>query len=108
ANRELFEEQVELILKAFGQESFAHHGKHYTVPPDVPYRGYQLKEITLVPRPRRRPVEIWQPIVSGSARGLDFMAHVEGREAGDHRGRGPRLSSTPTGRRRRSPRPARR
>ena len=27
-----------------------------------------------MPRPRRRPVEIWQPIVSGSARGLDFMA----------------------------------
>jgi len=74
ANRELFEEQVELILKAFESESFAHHGKHYTVPPDVPYRGYQLKEITLVPRPLRRPVEVWQPIVSGSARSLDFMA----------------------------------
>jgi hypothetical protein len=38
----------------------------------VPYRGYQLKEITLVPRPLR-PVEVWQPIVSGGARGLDFM-----------------------------------
>jgi alkanesulfonate monooxygenase SsuD/methylene tetrahydromethanopterin reductase-like flavin-dependent oxidoreductase (luciferase family) len=74
ANRELFEEQVELILKAFEAESFAHHGKHYTVPPDVPYRGYRLKEITLVPRPLRRPVEVWQPIVSGSARSLDFMA----------------------------------
>jgi alkanesulfonate monooxygenase SsuD/methylene tetrahydromethanopterin reductase-like flavin-dependent oxidoreductase (luciferase family) len=74
ANRELFEEQVELILKAFRQESFTHHGKHYTVPPDVPYRGYQLKEITLVPRPVHQPVEVWQPIVSGSARSLDFMA----------------------------------
>ena len=74
ANRELFEEQVEIILKAFGRESFAHHGKHYTIPPDVPYRGYQLKEITLVPRPLRQPVEVWQPIVSGSARSLDFMA----------------------------------
>ncbi len=74
ANRELFEEQVEILLKAFGRESFAHQGKHYTIPPDVPYRGYRLKEITLVPRPLRRPVEIWQPIVSGSARGLDFMA----------------------------------
>jgi len=74
ANRELFEEQVELILKAFDRESFSHRGKHYTVPPDVPYRGYRLGEITLVPRPRRRPVEVWQPIVSGSARSLDFMA----------------------------------
>ncbi len=74
ANRELFEEQVEIILKAFRQDSFSHHGKYYTIPPEVLYRGYQMKEITLVPRPVYQPVEIWQPIVSGSARGLDFMA----------------------------------
>jgi alkanesulfonate monooxygenase SsuD/methylene tetrahydromethanopterin reductase-like flavin-dependent oxidoreductase (luciferase family) len=73
ANRELFEEQVEIIMKAFHEESFSHHGKHYTLPPAVPYRGYQLGEITLVPRPLRRPVECWQPIVSASPRGLDFM-----------------------------------
>ena len=74
ANRALFEEQVEIILKAFREESFAHRGKHYTLPPEVPYRGYPLKEITLVPRPTHQPVEVWQPIVSGSARSLDFMA----------------------------------
>ena len=74
ANRELFEEQVEIILKAFAHESFAHAGKRYTLPPSVPYRGYQLSELTLVPRPVHRPVEVWQPIVSGSARSLDFMA----------------------------------
>jgi alkanesulfonate monooxygenase SsuD/methylene tetrahydromethanopterin reductase-like flavin-dependent oxidoreductase (luciferase family) len=73
ANRELFEEQVEILMKAFNQESFSHHGKHYTLPPAVPYRGYELKEITLVPRPVRRPVETWQPIVSASPRALDFM-----------------------------------
>ena len=73
ANREVFEEQVEIIFKAFNQESFSHHGKHYTLPPAVPYRGYELKEITLVPRPIRRPVECWQPIVSASTRALDFM-----------------------------------
>jgi alkanesulfonate monooxygenase SsuD/methylene tetrahydromethanopterin reductase-like flavin-dependent oxidoreductase (luciferase family) len=39
----------------------------------VPYRGYELKEITLVPRPIKRPVETWQPIVSANARGIDFM-----------------------------------
>ena len=74
ANRELFEEQVEIILKAFREESFSHQGKHYTIPPEVPYRGYRLKEITLVPRPVHQPLEVWQPIVSGSARSLDFMA----------------------------------
>ena len=73
ANRELFEEQVDIVMKAFAQESFSHHGKHYTLPPAVPYRGYELKEITLVPRPMNLPVECWQPVVSASARGLDFM-----------------------------------
>jgi len=72
ANRELFEEQVEIILKAFNQESFSHHGKHYDIPPDVPYRGYQLEEVTLVPRPINLPVEIWQPMSSG--RSIDFIA----------------------------------
>jgi alkanesulfonate monooxygenase SsuD/methylene tetrahydromethanopterin reductase-like flavin-dependent oxidoreductase (luciferase family) len=73
ANRELFEEQVEIIFKAFNKESFSHRGKHYTFPPEVPYRGYTLKELTLVPRPVHLPVETWQPVVSASARGLDFM-----------------------------------
>ena len=74
ANRDLFEEQIEVIVKAFNEESFSHHGKYYTIPPEVPYRGYDLKEITLVPRPVNRPVEMWQPIVSASPRGVDFMA----------------------------------
>jgi alkanesulfonate monooxygenase SsuD/methylene tetrahydromethanopterin reductase-like flavin-dependent oxidoreductase (luciferase family) len=73
ANRELFEEQVEIIFKAFNNASFSHKGKHYTLPPEVPYRGYTLKELTLVPRPIHLPVECWQPVVSASARGLDFM-----------------------------------
>ena len=73
ANRDLFEEQVEILLKAFNNESFSHKGKYYTLPPEVPYRGYQLKELTLVPRPVNLPVETWQPVVSAGARGLDFM-----------------------------------
>jgi hypothetical protein len=40
----------------------------------VPYRGYTLKEITLIPAPERLPVECWQPIQSGSERAFDFMA----------------------------------
>jgi alkanesulfonate monooxygenase SsuD/methylene tetrahydromethanopterin reductase-like flavin-dependent oxidoreductase (luciferase family) len=74
ANREIFEEQVEIIMKAFNEESFSHHGKHYTLPPEVPYRGYTLKELTLVPRPRTLPVETYQPLVSASQRAMDFMA----------------------------------
>jgi alkanesulfonate monooxygenase SsuD/methylene tetrahydromethanopterin reductase-like flavin-dependent oxidoreductase (luciferase family) len=73
ANRALFEEQVEVIFKAFDSERFAHHGPHYDLPPRVPYRGYELEDLTLVPRPIHRPVECWQPIVSANPRGLDFM-----------------------------------
>ncbi len=72
-NRELFEEGVDLILKAFNEESFSHHGKHFDVPPDIPYRGYRLEKISLVPRPRTLPVEVWQPIVGGSQYSMDFM-----------------------------------
>jgi len=74
ANREIFEEQVEIMMKAFNEESFSHEGKHYKLPPEVPYRGYMLKELTLVPRPRNLPVETWQPMVSASQRAMDFMA----------------------------------
>ena len=80
ANREMFEEQVEILFKAFNEESFSYDGKFYKIPPEVPYRGYTLKEITLVPRPRNLPVETWQPVVSASQRAMDFMAkhHIKG------------------------------
>lgn len=73
ANRELFEDQCEIIFKAFNNRSFSHHSEYYQIPPDVPYRGYDLKEITLVPRPATLPVETWQPIVSASERQINFM-----------------------------------
>jgi alkanesulfonate monooxygenase SsuD/methylene tetrahydromethanopterin reductase-like flavin-dependent oxidoreductase (luciferase family) len=44
------------------------------MPPEVPYRGYTLKDLTLVPRPERLPVECWQPIQGGTQRAFDFMA----------------------------------
>ena len=73
ANRELFEEQVEVILKAWNEPSFSHHGAHYDLPARVPFRGRGVEEITLVPRPLHRPVECWQPMASQSQRGMDFM-----------------------------------
>ncbi len=72
ANKELFEEQMEVLFKCFNEESWSHHGKHYDLPPAVPYRGYDLREITCVPRPIHRPVEMWQPIASGKT--LDYIA----------------------------------
>jgi len=72
ANREIFEEGVDLLLKCFNEESFRHKGKYFECPPRVPYRGYDLEEITCVPRPKHLPVEIVMPIASG--RTIDFMA----------------------------------
>ena len=72
ANLEMFEEQFELMWKALHEEQFSHRGKYYTVPPGVKYRGYALTDVTLVPRPIHRPVEIWQPIASGKT--IDFLA----------------------------------
>ncbi len=74
ANRDMFEEQVEVLMKAFNERSFSHHGKNYNIPPPVQYRGYELDEITLVPKPMNRPIECWQPIQGGTTRALDFMA----------------------------------
>jgi alkanesulfonate monooxygenase SsuD/methylene tetrahydromethanopterin reductase-like flavin-dependent oxidoreductase (luciferase family) len=71
-NRELFEEGLELLLKCFNEEQFHHKGKFYEAPPPVPYRGYGLKDITLVPRPKHLPVEIWMPIASGKT--IEMMA----------------------------------
>jgi alkanesulfonate monooxygenase SsuD/methylene tetrahydromethanopterin reductase-like flavin-dependent oxidoreductase (luciferase family) len=72
ANKELFEEQMEVLLKCFNEEQFTHHGKRYQIPAQVPYRGYDLKDVTCVPRPIHLPVEIWQPIASGKT--LDYIA----------------------------------
>ena len=70
--RELFEEQVELLLKALRSDAFEHRGRFYDLPPAIDYRGAPLTDLTLVPKPRRS-TECWQPIVSGTDRGIDFM-----------------------------------
>ena len=80
ANRELFEEQVDIIFKAFNSEEFSHKGKHYTLPPEVPYRGYTLKELTLCrgrsvcrwsvgSRSRVAPNALWRSWRSTGSRG---------------------------------------
>ena len=77
ANREMFEEGVDVLFKAFEGKPFSHKGKYWTIPPEVPYRGYTLKEITLIPAPERLPVECWQPIQSGSERAFDLsLIHI--------------------------------
>ena len=89
ANKELFEEQMDVLMKCFDEESWSHHGTHYDIPPAVPYRGYELREVACVPRPIHRPVEIWQPIASGktldyiAARGIKGMVTLNGERIWD-------------------------
>ncbi len=71
-NREFFEEQLQLLLACFNEQSFHFKGKYYEAPPPVDYRGYKLKDLTLVPRPKHLPVEIWMPVASGKT--IDMMA----------------------------------
>jgi hypothetical protein len=56
--------------------------EYYTLPPDVPYRGYQLKELTLVPGPVNRPVECWRPIVSATPQRWISVKRHQGAVAG--------------------------
>jgi len=71
-NRALFEEQLQLLLAAFNEPSFHFKGAFYECPPPVEYRGYRLADITLVPRPKHLPVDIWMPIASGKT--IELMA----------------------------------
>ena len=43
ANRALFEEQLQLLLKCFNEDAFHHKGKYYECPPPVDYRGYTAR-----------------------------------------------------------------
>ena len=72
ANRDLFEEQLDLLMKCFSQPSFHHKGPRYEVPPPVPYRGYTLTDVTMVPRPKHLPVDIYMPVASGKS--IETMA----------------------------------
>lgn len=84
ANAALFQEQMEVIFKAFDEDSWSHRGRFYTIPADVDYRGYRLTDVTMVPRPVNRPVEMWQAIASGKSipfmvqRGIKGMVTMNG------------------------------
>jgi alkanesulfonate monooxygenase SsuD/methylene tetrahydromethanopterin reductase-like flavin-dependent oxidoreductase (luciferase family) len=71
ANAELFREQMQILFKSFNEERWSHKGRFYEIPAPVKYRGYDLQDVTVVPRPVNRPVEIWQAIASGKS--IPFM-----------------------------------
>ncbi|CAB4610592.1 unannotated protein [freshwater metagenome] len=63
-NREIFEESMEVIKRAWNNERFSFKGKHFAFPPDdIPDRGSYVDDLTLIPRPERT-VDIYQPVTS--------------------------------------------
>lgn len=72
-NRDLFEDQMELLLKAFHGDKFTHHSDNYDVPRPVPYRTTTVSEVTVVPKPLYNK-DVWQAIASAKPRGIEFMA----------------------------------
>ncbi|MFM8857736.1 MAG: LLM class flavin-dependent oxidoreductase, partial [Actinomycetota bacterium] len=73
-NREVFEESMEIIRRALGNETFSFTGKHFQIPLEgIPDRGSTVQHLTLVPRPIY-PFEIWQAVTSPPT--LDYVARV--------------------------------
>lgn len=71
-NRELFEESMEVILRAFSNERFNFTGTHFTFPPPgIPDRGSVVQDLTLVPKPRNLPT-VYQAV--GSPATLQYVA----------------------------------
>jgi len=73
ANQELFEEQMEVLLKCFNEESWSHKGEHSHHSRPVEYRGYKLDKITVVPRPPPSARRALAARASGKT--LPYIAH---------------------------------
>ena len=63
-NRQIFEESLEIIKRAWTNERFSFKGEHFTWPAeDIPDRGSNVDDLTLIPRPQRS-IDIFQPVTS--------------------------------------------
>ncbi len=63
-NRLLYDEAMEVIVRALDNEEFSFHGDYFDFPPPgIPDRGGFVETLTLVPRPLH-PYEIYQAITS--------------------------------------------
>ena len=63
-NRQIFEESLEIIKRAWTNERFSFKGEHFTLPAeDIPDRGSNVDDLTLIPRPQRS-IDIYQPVTS--------------------------------------------
>ena len=62
-SREIFAEHLEVVLKAWTQEKFAHRGVHYDIPETL--RDARGREISIIPKPVQKPhPPVWIAAVS--------------------------------------------
>ena len=62
-SREIFAEHLEVVLKAWTQEKFAHRGVHYDIPENL--RDARGREISIIPKPVQKPYPpVWIAAVS--------------------------------------------
>ena len=62
-SREIFAEHLEVVLKAWTQEKFAHRGVHYDIPETL--RDARGREISIIPKPVQKPYPpVWIAAVS--------------------------------------------
>jgi alkanesulfonate monooxygenase SsuD/methylene tetrahydromethanopterin reductase-like flavin-dependent oxidoreductase (luciferase family) len=63
-NREITQESLDVLHLAMSTERFRYEGRHFQLPPPgIPDRGGEVRELTLIPRPRY-PYETWQAVTS--------------------------------------------
>ena len=63
-NRQIFEESLEIIKRAWTNERFSFKGEHFTLPAeDIPDRGSNVDDLTLIPRPQRS-IDNYHPVTS--------------------------------------------
>ena len=78
-NREIFEESMEVIKLAWGQERSRYRGKHFVFPPDdVPDRGTFVNDLTLDP-----PARTHRRHLPAGHLARDDRIRAEGRPQGD-------------------------
>ena len=71
-NRDLFEEQLQLLLKCFNEPEFHSQGPVLRGAAAGGVSRLHAEGHHMVPRPKHLPVEIWMPIASGKT--IDMMA----------------------------------
>ena len=77
ANKRMYMEMAEILYRVMREDRFSHKGEFFIIPPEVPYRGYITKDITLTPKPKYRH-DFYMPVTSSDPELLDLYFKFDG------------------------------